>query len=93
MSVEVNIRQIIPATGWRARYWRPYEPYYEFVRLISFALVEDSQGKSMVFGMDQHGHLCELSDAFGDFFHEEDITEELKSQCANTGRERAQREK
>ena len=91
MSEEAKIIQMIPAAGWRAHYWRTYEPYYELVRLISFALVEDSKGQRWVSALDQHLRLCRLNDDFAGFVHEEEMTDEFMAQCSESGQQRAQR--
>lgn len=85
-----KIVQLIPADGWNALYWRTYEPYYDLVRLISFALVEDSKGQRWVSGVDQLLLLCNVRKDFGGYFHGEEVTDEVKAQWSKTGRQSAQ---
>ena len=86
----VRIVQLIPADGWSALYWSSYEPYYELIRLISFALVEDSKGKRSVSGLDQFLYLCSVRKNFAEYVHVEKVTDEVKAQWSKTGRQATQ---
>ena len=96
-----KVIQLIPANGWFALYYQTSEPYLEFRRLLSFALIEEEGGKPSVDGIDQGLTLCLRSMAYDEktkrwrypqfkgFYYEQDITEALKAQLAKEAEDAA----
>jgi hypothetical protein len=86
--MSVKIRDMAPAHSWYVRYWRKSEPYYILKRVFAFVVVE-KDGNEMISGVDQDQMLSSLQENFAGYYHESDISGQLRQSSEEQGRSRA----
>lgn len=69
------IKQMMPATGWYAVYMEEEEPHYSAIPLVGWALAEDEEGDSGVFGLDggEYVDFAENMSNFLGYAHESQL--------------------